>query len=82
MLAAASSNANTNVSMMGESFKYVAPVAGAMGYSAEDYKTGLFTGPGVFTIVEVRSGTGSRSGWGRLLSGVGWISLDYCEVMK
>ena len=36
VLAAASSNANTNVSMLGESFKYVAPVAGAMGYSAED----------------------------------------------
>lgn len=36
ILAAASSNANTNVAMMGETFKYVAPVAGAMGYSAED----------------------------------------------
>ena len=36
VLAAASSNANTNVSMMGETFKYVAPVAGALGFSAED----------------------------------------------
>lgn len=36
ILAAASSNSNTNVSLMGETFKYVAPVAGAMGYSAED----------------------------------------------
>lgn len=36
VLAQASSNANTNVSMMGETFKYVAPVAGAAGYSAED----------------------------------------------
>ena len=36
VLAAASSNANTNVSMMGETFKYVAPVAGAMKYSVED----------------------------------------------
>lgn len=36
VLAAASSNANTNVGMMGETFKYVAPVAGAMGYSVED----------------------------------------------
>lgn len=36
VLAAASSNANTNVGMMGETFKYVAPVAGAMGYSIED----------------------------------------------
>lgn len=36
VLAAASSNANTNVSLMGETFKYVAPVAGALGYSIED----------------------------------------------
>lgn len=36
MLAAASSNANTNVSMMGETFKYCAPVAGALGFSVED----------------------------------------------
>jgi len=36
VLAAASSNANTNVSMMGETFKYAAPIAGAMGFSAED----------------------------------------------
>ena len=36
ILAATSSNANTNVSLLGESFKYVAPVAGSLGYSAED----------------------------------------------
>lgn len=36
ILATASSNANTNVGMMGETFKYVAPVAGALGFSAED----------------------------------------------
>lgn len=36
ILAAASSNANTNVSLMGETFKYAAPIAGALGYSAED----------------------------------------------
>ena len=41
ILASAASNANTNVSMMGESFKYVAPVAGAMGYSAEDVAVAL-----------------------------------------
>lgn len=41
VLAAASSNANTNVAMLGESFKYVAPVAGAMGYSAEDTSVAL-----------------------------------------
>lgn len=43
-----------------------------------DYaKTGKFTGKGVFTIVEVKSGQGSTAGWGRLKSGAGWISLDY-----
>ncbi len=36
VLAVASSNANTNVSMMGDTFKYAAPVAGALGYSVED----------------------------------------------
>ena len=36
VLAAASNNANTNVSMMGETFKYCAPVAGALGFSVED----------------------------------------------
>ena len=41
VMAAASSNANTNVSMLGESFKYVAPVAGALGYSAEDTAVAL-----------------------------------------
>lgn len=41
ILASAASNANTNVAMMGESFKYVAPVAGAMGYTAEDVAVAL-----------------------------------------
>lgn len=41
VLAQASANANTNVSMLGESFKYVAPVAGAMKYSIEDTSLAL-----------------------------------------
>lgn len=41
ILASAATNANTNVSMMGESFKYVAPVAGSLGYSAEDVAVAL-----------------------------------------
>lgn len=41
ILAAASSNANTNVSMMGESFKYAAAPAGALGYTAEDVAIAL-----------------------------------------
>ena len=45
-----------------------------------DYgRTGKFTGPGVFTIVEVKSGKGASAGWGRLKSGAGWISLDYAK---
>ncbi|MBP3876025.1 MAG: glucosaminidase domain-containing protein [Lachnospiraceae bacterium] len=42
-------------------------------------KTGLYTGIGVFTIVEVADGQGSSTGWGRLKSGAGWCSLDYCQ---
>ncbi|HBZ6634884.1 TPA: phage tail tape measure protein [Clostridium botulinum] len=41
VLAQASSTANTNVSMLGESFKYVAPVCGSMGYTAEDTSIAL-----------------------------------------
>ena len=42
-------------------------------------KTGQYTGIGVFTIVEVADGQGSSSGWGRLKSGAGWCSLDFCQ---
>lgn len=42
-------------------------------------KTGACTGVGVFTIVEVKDGKGSDAGWGKLKSGAGWISLDYCQ---
>lgn len=41
VLAAASGSANTNVSMLGESFKYIAPLAGAMNYSVEDVSLAL-----------------------------------------
>ena len=41
VLAAASSNSNTNVSMMGETFKYVAPLAGSLGYSIEDVSVAI-----------------------------------------
>lgn len=36
VMAAASSNANTNVEMMGLTFQYAAPLAGALGYNMED----------------------------------------------
>lgn len=38
---------------------------------------GKYTGKGVFTIMEVKTGKGSTAGWGCLKSGAGWISLDY-----
>ena len=49
VLAAASSNANTNVGMMGETFKYVGAMAGTLGYSAEDVglSIGLMANAGI-----------------------------------
>ncbi len=49
VLAKASSSSNTNVGMMGETFKYVAPIAGAMKYSIEDTATaiGLMANAGI-----------------------------------
>ena len=49
VLAAASANANTNVSMMGETFSYCAPIAGALGFSIEDVSEaiGLMANSGV-----------------------------------
>lgn len=49
VLAAASSNANTNVSMMGETFKYAASMAGSLGYSIQDVAlmTGLMANSGI-----------------------------------
>lgn len=41
VLAEAARSSNTNVSMMGESFKYVGPVAGSMGYSIDDVAVAL-----------------------------------------
>ena len=60
VLAAASSNANTNVSMLGESFKYCAPIAGALGFSCEDTAEalGLMANAG---IKSTQSGTSMRS---------------------
>jgi TP901 family phage tail tape measure protein len=49
VMAAASSNANTNVSLMGETFQYVGAVAGAMKYSIQDLAvaTGLMANSGI-----------------------------------
>ena len=60
VLAAASTNANTNVGMMGDTFRYVAPIAGAMGYSAEDTAVaiGLMANSG---IKATQAGTALRA---------------------
>lgn len=66
VLAKASSNANTNVSMLGESFKYVAPVAGALGYSAEDTAIAL----GLMANANIKGsqgGTALRTSLSRLI---------------
>lgn len=60
VMAAASSNANTNVSLMGSTFKYAAPLIGAMGYSMEDAAVaiGLMANAG---IKGEKSGTALRT---------------------
>lgn len=66
VLAKASSSANTNVSMLGESFKYVAPVAGSLGYSVEDTAValGLMANAG---IKGSQGGTALRASLTRLI---------------
>ena len=70
IMATASSNANTNVELMGETFKYVTPVAGAMGYSMEDtaLAIGLMANSG---IKGTQAGTALRSIMVRLSTDAG-----------
>ena len=65
IMAAASSNSNTNVEMMGETFKYAASLAGALGYSMEDtaVSIGLMANAG---IKSTQAGTSLRSLFTRL----------------
>lgn len=65
VMAAASSNANTNVEMMGQTFQYAAPVVGALGYSMEDTaeQIGLMANAG---IKGQKAGTALRSILSRL----------------
>lgn len=67
VLASASSNSNTNVAMMGETFKYVAPLAGALGFNIEDLSQaiGLMANSG---IKASQAGTSLRSILTRLAS--------------
>lgn len=45
-----------------------------------NYSAKGFIAPGVYTIVNEASGKGATK-WGKLKSGAGWISLDYCEKL-
>ena len=67
ILAAAAVNANTNVGMLGESFKYVAPVAGALKYSMEDttLALSLMANAG---IKSSQAGTSLRTAISRMVS--------------
>jgi len=66
VLAVASSKSNTNVGLMGATFQYVAPVAGALGYSVEDCAVaiGLMANSG---IKGEKAGTQLRSIMSRLV---------------
>lgn len=79
VLAAASSNANTNVSMLGESFKYCAPIAGALGFSCEDTAEalGLMANAG---IKSTQSGTSMRSIMTALSGNVKFCSAAFGEM--
>lgn len=66
VLAAAATNSNTNVAMMGQTFKYAAPVAGALGFSIQDtaLAVGLMANQG---IKASEAGTSLRSMMTRLV---------------
>lgn len=69
VLAAAATNSNTNVAIMGETFKMSASVAGALGYSIEDVAVamGLMANSGVKGSI---AGTALRNTFDGLLEGV------------
>ena len=79
ILAAASSNANTNVSMMGETFKYCAPIAGALGFSAKDTAEaiGLMANSG---IKASQAGTSLRTIMNNLSGEVTFVDKNIGEV--
>lgn len=79
VLAAASSNANTNISMLGESFKYCTPIAGALGFSCEDTAEalGLMANAG---IKSTQSGTSMRSIMTALSGDVKFCSETFGEM--
>ncbi len=79
VLAAASANANTNVSMLGESFKYVAPLAGTMGYTIEETAEmlGIMANSGIKAST---AGTSARTMLTNLASGVTITAAAFGEM--
>lgn len=81
ILASAATNSNTNVEMMGETFKYAAPVAGALGYSAEDTAVaiGLMANSG---IKASQAGTSLRKIFTATTSGIEVAGKAFAEAGK
>lgn len=79
VLAAASASANTNVSMLGESFKYVAPLAGTMGYTIDEVaeNLGIMANSGIKAST---AGTSMRTMLTNLTSGVTLTSAAFGEM--
>lgn len=78
VLAAAATNSNTNVSIMGETFKMSASIAGALGYSVEDVATavGLMANSGIKGSI---AGTALKNTFNGLLEGVTLTSDAFGE---
>lgn len=70
VLATAAINSNTDVGKMGETFKYVAPLANALGYSIEDTAIAIGT-MADSSIKASQAGTDLRSIFSRLANNVG-----------
>lgn len=79
VLAAAATNSNTSVSVMGETFKQSASVAGALGYSIEDVSVavGLMANAGVKGSI---AGTAMKNTFNGLLSGATLTSEAFGEI--
>lgn len=79
IMAAASSNSNTNVSMMGETFKYCTPIAGALGFSMEDTAEaiGLMANSGIKASM---AGTAMRGMMNNLVGEVTFTGKAFGEM--
>lgn len=75
VLAQAATNSNTDVARMGATFKYIAPIAGQLGYSIEDVaiSTGLLASAGIKGSM---AGTTLRNIWTRIATNAGATSKD------